>query len=151
MRWFAVGQEPQGVIAIGQIPTGVIAIGQGATGVVAIGQLARGVVAVGQLSVGVFAFGQLALGAAWAGGMLAVASTTSPSMAGYGALGRWVPWRRDRPQIEPPRSTLALWVRALSVALCTALVVIVVLIPLAEALFGASGVLRPAPPPPVTR
>ena len=150
MRWFAVGQEPVGVIALGQVPTGVVAIGQGATGVVAIGQLARGVVAVGQLAIGVFAFGQLAVGVAWAGGMLAVGGTHGVSMLGYGPLGHWIPWRR-RYQITPPTSPGTFALRVLLVAGLTVTVLLVVVLPLADALFGAGGILRPLPPGPVTQ
>ena len=62
MRFFAVGQHAEGVIAIGQEATGFIALGQFATGVIAIGQVARGVIAVGQAALGVFAVGQVAVG-----------------------------------------------------------------------------------------
>ena len=149
MRWFAVGQEPIGVIALGQIPTGVVAIGQGATGVVAIGQLARGVIAVGQLAIGVFAFGQLAVGAAWAGGMLAVGGTHGVDMLGYGPLGRWIPWRREY-EIAVPRGPGRFAFRVLLVAALTVAVLLVVLLPLADALFGTGGILRSPPPGPIT-
>lgn len=150
MRWLAVGQEPVGVIALGQIPTGVVAIGQGATGVVAIGQLARGVIAVGQLAIGVFAFGQLAVGAAWGGGMLALGGTYGVSMLGYGPLGYWIPWRR-RYEIPVPRGPGRFAFRVLLVAALTVAVLLVVLLPLADALFGTGGVFRTPPPGPITR
>jgi hypothetical protein len=150
MRWFAVGQEPVGVIALGQIPTGVVAIGQGATGVVAVGQLARGVIAVGQLAIGVFAFGQLAVGAAWAGGMLALGGTHGISMLGYGPLGRWIPWRREF-EIPVPGGPGRFVLRVLLVAALTAAVLLAVVLPLADALFGSGGVFDRPDPGPTTR
>ncbi len=70
MRFFAVGERAEGVIAIGGEAVGIVAIGQFATGFLAIGQLARGVIAIGQLAVGVFAIGQLALGLTFCVAML---------------------------------------------------------------------------------
>lgn len=142
MRWFAVGQEPMGVVAIGQAPTGVLAIGQLATGVVAIGQLARGFVAIGQLAVGVFAFGQLGVGAVWAGGMLAVGATTGLSLVGLGAVGYWLPWRPRSLRIQ---STDDPWVgalRGLALVAIVALVIYVAAYPVTDVVLREGGLFR---------
>ena len=145
MRLFSVGVEPVGFIAIGALPTGVIALGQGATGVLAIGQLARGVVAVGQLSLGVFAFGQLAAGALWAGGQLAIGGTQGFAMLGWGLVGDWVPWRRGTLKVRPAARLWAVALRAALLAALAALVVWLVILPVADALVRPGGVFSPSP------
>jgi hypothetical protein len=134
-----------GFIAIGALPTGVIALGQGATGVLAIGQLARGVVAVGQLSLGVFAFGQLAAGALWAGGQLAIGGTQGFAMLGWGLVGDWVPWRRGTLKVRPAARLWAVALRAALLAALAALVVWLVILPVADALVRPGGVFAPSP------
>jgi len=145
MRWFATGVEPVGVIAIGQVPTGVIAIGQGATGIIAVGQLARGVVAVGQVSIGVLAFGQAAIGAAWAGGMLALGGTHGITLLGYGPLGHWIPWRRRFPEMPAFGNPVAAAARLLLFLVLIAGVVLVVLIPVFDAVIGSDAIFGMAP------
>ncbi len=140
MRWFAAGVEPVGVIAVGQVPTGVIAIGQGATGIIAVGQLARGVVAAGQVSIGVLAFGQAAIGAAWAGGMLALGGTYGITLLGYGPLGYWIPWRRRLPEMPDFGNPLVMAARLLFFLVLIAAVVLVVLIPVFDAVVGSDAI-----------
>ncbi|MCB0993932.1 MAG: hypothetical protein KDB21_02490 [Acidimicrobiales bacterium] len=141
MRIVAVGQDAVGVFAFGQQATGVVAIGQLATGVIAVGQLARGIVVIGQLACGVVAFGQLGVGGVWAGGMLAIAPTSSTSLLGVGVLGEWTPWRGRRPRWAlGMRRSLVL--RVLVVVLVVALVTWVAVIPVADELVRPGGVFR---------
>lgn len=151
MRLLAVGTEPVGVVAIGAVPTGIVAVGQLATGVVAVGQGARGLIALGQLAVGALAFGQLSLGGVWAGGMLAIGTTEQVSMLGFGALGRWAPWRLGPPALDRGRTRRSRVLRMGVTALIVAVVVVVAVLPLVDACLRSGGIFRDAPSPRILR
>ena len=144
VRWFAVGQEANGVIALGQFATGVIAIGQIATGVIAIGQVARGVVAVGQLALGVVTFAMVSAAVLWAGGMVGIAARAGLGFV-LGLLPQANAQVEDGPsEFDPhaaPQASLSLW----KVALLAALAVgwwFAAAMPLYDALTAPGGALN---------
>lgn len=112
-----------------------------ATGVIAIGQIARGVIAVGQLSLGLFAVGQLGVGALYGAGMVGLGTfgggiLTVPLVGAVRLHDLW----HGQIRLTGERVTIRPWRIALYVVVF-ALVVILALIPLYQALYGVGGVL----------